>query len=175
VAVTDASGKRLPAGEAGEIRVRGYTVTRGYWNDGAATAAAIDCDGWLHTGDIGVLDEAGRLSVVDREKDMFIAGGFNAYPAEIERLLAGCPGVAQAAVIGVSDERLGEVGCAYVIPVADGTPTTAASVTAWARKNMANFKVPRHIRLVTELPRNASGKVLKAELRERFAKEAGSE
>ncbi|MEU1511405.1 FadD3 family acyl-CoA ligase [Streptomyces sp. NPDC005811] len=163
---------RIAAGEAGadgvgEVLVRGFNVTRGYWDDPAATAEAVDADGWLHTGDIGRLDRDGNLSIVDRKKEMYIVGGFNAYPAEIEKLLLGYGPVAQVAVVGVPDERLGEVGCAFVVPRA-GAAVTEADVVAWAREHMANFKVPRHVRFVASLPRNASQKVLKHELRARF-------
>ncbi|MFJ8105710.1 FadD3 family acyl-CoA ligase [Streptomyces sp. NPDC096132] len=151
----------------GEILVRGYNVTSGYWDDPAATAEAVDPDGWLRTGDVGRLDVAGNLSIVDRKKEMFIVGGFNAYPAEIEKLLLGHEPIAQVAVVGVPDERLGEVGCAFVVP-RPGAAVTEADVVAWAREHMANFKVPRHVRFVDELPRNASQKVLKHELRARF-------
>ncbi|KUN80812.1 FadD3 family acyl-CoA ligase [Streptomyces griseoruber] len=163
---------RIAAGDAGpdgvgEVLVRGYNVTRGYWDDPAATAEAVDPDGWLHTGDVGRLDPDGNLSIVDRKKEMYIVGGFNAYPAEIEKLLLGFGPVAQVAVVGVPDERLGEVGCAFVVPRA-GAEVTEADVVAWAREHMANFKVPRQVRFVAALPRNASQKVLKHELRERF-------
>ncbi|WP_416979953.1 FadD3 family acyl-CoA ligase [Streptomyces sp. T028] len=151
----------------GEVLVRGYNVTRGYWDDPAATAEAVDPDGWLHTGDVGCLDSAGNLSIVDRKKEMYIVGGFNAYPAEIEKLLLGYGPVAQVAVVGVPDERLGEVGCAFVVP-RPGAQVTEADVVAWAREHMANFKVPRHVRFVEALPRNAGQKVLKHELRDRF-------
>ncbi|MEU5755936.1 AMP-binding protein [Streptomyces sp. NPDC047829] len=170
VRLTDPSGREVPPGADGEVQVRGYNVTRGYWDDPEATAAAVDEDGWLHTGDIGRLDDLGNLAIVDRKKEMYIVGGFNAYPAEIEKLLLECASVAQVAVVGVPDARMGEVGCAYVVP-APGTDPTEESVVAWARENMANFKVPRHVRFVDALPRNASLKVLKDDLRARF--EAG--
>ncbi|WP_309050480.1 FadD3 family acyl-CoA ligase [Streptomyces sp.] len=167
VRLTDASGQEVPPGEDGEILVRGYNVTRGYWDDPEATAAAIDGTGWLHTGDIGHLDGAGNLVIVDRKKEMYIVGGFNAYPAEIEKLLLGCEHVAQVAVIGVPDARMGEVGCAFVVP-APGADLTEEDVVAWAREHMANFKVPRHVRFVDALPRNAGLKVLKDDLRARY-------
>ncbi|MDQ0963321.1 acyl-CoA synthetase (AMP-forming)/AMP-acid ligase II [Streptomyces sp. B4I13] len=167
VRIADETGQDVPAGEEGEVLVRGYNVTRGYWDDPAATAETIDCDGWLHTGDIGRLDPDGNLAIVDRKKEMFIVGGFNAYPAEIEKLLLGYEPIAQAAVIGVPDERLGEVGCAFVVP-RPGADVTAEDVIAWARDHMANFKVPRRVRFVDHLPRNASQKVLKHELRARL-------
>ncbi|HWU06492.1 MAG TPA: FadD3 family acyl-CoA ligase [Streptomyces sp.] len=167
VCLTDASGERVPPGRDGEILVRGYNVTQGYWDDPGATAATIDGDGWLHTGDIGHLDAADNLVIVDRKKEMYIVGGFNAYPAEIEKLLLGCEHIAQVAVIGVPDARMGEVGCAFVVP-APGARVTGEDIMAWAREHMANFKVPRHVRFVDALPRNAGLKVLKDDLRARF-------
>jgi HIP---CoA ligase len=149
------------AGE-GEVLVRGYCVMRGYLDDPAATAEAIDSGGWLHTGDLGTLDERGRLRIVGRKKDMFIVGGFNAYPAEIEGFLLEHPGVAQVAVIGVADARLGQVGKAFV--VRDG-PVTAEELIAWSRDRMAGFKVPRYVEFPDALPLNATGKVMKDLLR----------
>jgi HIP---CoA ligase len=166
VRVVDDAGRPLPAGEAGEVVVRGYNVMRGYFDDPEQTAEAIR-DGWLHTGDIGVLDERGYLRITDRKKDMFITGGFNAYPAEIENALLAHAGIAQVAVVGVPDERLGEVGAAFVVPAAGAVPTPG-EIVEWARDRMANFKVPRHVVVVDALPLNASGKVLKHELRERM-------
>ena len=166
VRCVDPEGKTLPHGQAGEILVRGYLVMQGYFNDPEATAKAIDKDGWLHTGDVGMYDEDGYLKVTDRIKDMYIAGGFNCYPAEIENILMQMPGVAQVAVIGVPDERLGEVGKAFIIPRA-GAQLTESGVIAWAREQMANFKAPRYVAFVDSYPLNPSGKVLKTELRER--------
>ena len=145
--------------------MRGYNVMRGYFDDAEATAAAIDADGWLHTGDIGVMNERGYLRITDRIKDMFITGGFNCYPAEIENLMHGNEAIAQVAVIGVPDERLGEVGMAYVVPRPGAAPTPE-SIIAWCRTHMANYKVPRYVEVVTSLPTNASGKVTKFVLRE---------
>jgi acyl-CoA synthetase (AMP-forming)/AMP-acid ligase II len=161
-------------GEPGEIVVRGYTVMSGYWDNEVATKEAIDSEGWLHTGDIGVLDEAGNVTITDRVKDMYVVGGFNAYPAEIEAILRGHKAVGQVAVVGVPDERMGEVGCAYVVPVAgagagDDPDELGRAILNWSRDVMANYKVPRGIVLVDALPVNASGKVLKRELRERHA------
>jgi acyl-CoA synthetase (AMP-forming)/AMP-acid ligase II len=162
----DAAGNTVPVGQEGELLLRGYNVMAGYFDDPAATAANIDADGWLHTGDVGVLDEHGYLRITDRIKDLFIVGGFNCYPAEIERLLANHPAVAQAAVIGMPDERLGEVGWAYVV-AKQGGELTEAVLIAWCREQMANYKVPRLVLLVDALPTNASGKVVKYQLRER--------
>ena len=165
VRIVDELGADVAPTQPGEILVRGYTVTRGYWDEPEATASAIDDAGWLHTGDVGALDTAGNLSIVDRKKEMYIVGGFNAYPAEIEKILLGYAPVQQVAVIGVPDERLGEVGCAFVVLAPEHRGTTEDEVIAWARTQMANFKVPRHVRFVERLPRNASQKILKDELR----------
>jgi HIP---CoA ligase len=170
VRIVNDSNRELAAGEPGEIVARGYNVMRGYYQDPAATAETIDGDGWLHTGDIGVMDERGYVRITDRKKDMFIVGGFNAYPAEIENDLLAHPGVAQAAVVGVPDDRLGEVGYAFVVPRA-GESVKPDELIAWAREQMANYKAPRFVEVVDALPLNASGKVLKYELRERAEKE----
>ena len=174
VRVVDATDKLVEAGDPGEIVVRGYNVTSGYLGDPEATEDAIDAEGWLHTGDIGTMDGAGNVRITDRKKDMYVVGGFNAYPAEIERVLLEHPDVAQVAVVGVPDARLGEVGCAFVMPV-PGADAAAlrAGLPEWAREQMANYKLPRHIEIVEALPLNASGKVLKTELRARWAE--GSE
>ncbi|MCL2585380.1 MAG: FadD3 family acyl-CoA ligase [Streptosporangiales bacterium] len=170
VRVVDSSGADAPPGEPGEVWAKGYNVMSGYFSNPEATAEAITPDGWLRTGDVGVLDSAGNLKITDRIKDMFIVGGFNAYPAEIENLLSRHPAVAQVAVVGVPDERLGEVGYAYVIPRADTAVPSADELIAWCRNEMANFKVPRHVSFVEALPLNPSGKVLKFELRDRARK-----
>jgi len=151
------------AGEAGEVLVRGYNVMHGYFEDEAATRAAIDAEGWLHTGDVGVLDADGNLRITDRLKDMYTVGGFNVYPAEIEQVLARHDGVAEVAVVGVPDERLGAVGRAYVVPRPGSVPAEDELI-GFCRERLANFKVPRTVRLVDSLPRNASGKVLKYQL-----------
>ena len=134
-----------------------------------ATAAAVDVDGWLHTGDVGYLDDAGNLAITDRLKDMYVSGGFNVYPAEVEAVLRRHPGIAQVAVVGVPDHRMGEVGLAVVV-AAPGAVTAdlAATVPAFAKEQLANFKVPRRVEVVDVLPTNASGKVLKRELRATF-------
>jgi acyl-CoA synthetase (AMP-forming)/AMP-acid ligase II len=160
----DAQGKPLPAGEAGEIVVRGYNVMQGYFDDSAATRETIDVEGWLHTGDIGILDARGYLRITDRIKDMYISGGFNCYPAEIERIIAAHPAVAQVAVIGVPCERMGEVGKAYLVPRV-GVHLDEKEFITWCREHMANYKVPRHVEVMAALPTNASGKVLKFQLR----------
>jgi HIP---CoA ligase len=150
---------------AGEILVRGPNVMLGYLDDLAATKEAIDEDGWLHTGDIGHLDDDGYLTITDRLKDMYICGGFNVYPAEVEQVLARLDGVAESAVIGVPDMRLGEVGKAFIVG-RPGQQLTEAGVLAHCRERLANFKVPRQVEFRSELPRNPSGKPLKRLLRE---------
>ncbi|MDT5221194.1 MAG: HIP---CoA ligase, partial [Mycobacterium sp.] len=149
-------------GEDGEVLVRGYGVMQGYLDDPGATAEAIDVDGWLHTGDLGNFDETGRLRIVGRKKDMFIVGGFNAYPAEIEGFLITHAAVAQAAVIGVPDERLGQVGKAFVVRK---SPVDDQELIEWCRAHMAGFKVPRSVEFLDALPLNATGKVVKDLLR----------
>ncbi len=166
----DNASNERPRGEPGEIVVRGYNVMVGYFDDPRKTAETIDEDGWLHTGDIGVMDEAGYIDITDRVKDMFINGGFNAYPAEIENLMMSHPGVGQVAVVGVPDPRLGEVGHAFVVPT-PGSEQDADELIAWCRKEMANYKVPRYVTYLGALPLNASGKVLKFELRDLAAED----
>ncbi|MFM0319504.1 FadD3 family acyl-CoA ligase [Paraburkholderia nemoris] len=165
IRVADTNGDALPTGATGEILIRGYNVMQGYFGQQDASSEAVDDEGWLHTGDIGTLDERGYLRITDRIKDMFIVGGFNCYPAEIERLFSAHPAVAQVALVGVPDERLGEVGHAYVV-LRSGEHASPEELTDWARKNMANYKVPRHLTLVDQLPVSAAGKVLKYRLRE---------
>lgn len=160
----DDDGRTVACGEMGEILVRGRGRMLGYLEDPVATAQSIDAEGWLHTGDIGTLDSAGYLRIMDRKKDMYISGGFNCYPAEIEKMLAKHPAIELAAVIGVPDERMGEVGKAFIV-LRPGAAADAAAIIAWSRENMANYKVPRTIEFVTDLPRNAGGKVLRTELR----------
>ncbi len=155
---------RIEGGETGEVLLRGPNVMLGYFDDPQASAATIDADGWLHTGDVGRLDAAGNLQITDRLKDMYICGGFNVYPAEVEQVLARLDGVLDAAVIGVPDDRLGEVGRAFVVPRTDSGLDDQA-VIAHTRKYLANFKIPRSVRFVDTLPRNAGGKVVKPLLR----------
>ncbi|WP_026185121.1 FadD3 family acyl-CoA ligase [Salinispora pacifica] len=152
------------ADPGGEVLLRGPNTMLGYLDDPAATAAAIDAEGWLHTGDIGHLDERGYLTITDRLKDMYVCGGFNVYPAEVERALAQLPGVAESAVIGVPDPRLGEVGKVYLI-CRPGHSLSAAEVIEFCRSRLANYKVPRSVEVRSELPHNASGKILKYLLR----------
>jgi acyl-CoA synthetase (AMP-forming)/AMP-acid ligase II len=162
---TPCHGVEVRIADDGEVLVRGYSVMQGYLDDPAATAEAVDRDGWLHTGDLGSLDEAGRLRIVGRKKDMFIVGGFNAYPAEIEGFLLEHPAVAQAAVIGIPDDRLGQVGKAFVVCKGPNDTVSEEDLVAWSRERMAGFKVPRFVAFLDELPLNATGKVMKDHLR----------
>ncbi|NML08433.1 FadD3 family acyl-CoA ligase [Sphingomonas sp. G-3-2-10] len=163
IRIADDDGRSVPEGETGEVLVRGFDVMDGYLDDPAATAEAIDADGWLHTGDIGTLTD-NRLRITDRKKEMYISGGFNCYPAEIERMMAAHPAIAQVAVIGVPDERMGEIGRAFVV-ARPGAERDAAGLLAWCREEMANYKAPRTIAFVESLPMTASGKVQRHLLR----------
>jgi acyl-CoA synthetase (AMP-forming)/AMP-acid ligase II len=164
--IVDSAGAGVPPGQPGEVVIRGGSVMSHYLDDPDATSAVLSPDGWLKTGDLGVFDEAGRLRIVGRVKDMFIVGGFNAYPAEIENALLRHPDIRQAAVIGVPDTRLGEVGMAFVVLRPSAT-IGGPDIIAWSRDQMANYKVPRRVEIVEELPLNATGKVQKDVLRAR--------
>jgi acyl-CoA synthetase (AMP-forming)/AMP-acid ligase II len=164
---TACDGVEVRIADDGEVLVRGYTVMQGYLDDPVATAETIDDDGWLHTGDLGTLDAAGRLRIVGRKKDMYIVGGFNAYPAEIEGYLLEHPAVAQAAVIGVPDERMGQVGKAFIVAKAGGPAISSDDLIEWSRQRMAGFKVPRYVEFLDKLPLNATGKVVKDDLHKR--------
>lgn len=168
VKCVDTQGNIVGAGTDGEIWCRGFNVMQRYFNNPEATAEALTSDGWLKTGDVGVMDEAGYVRITGRIKEMFIVGGFNCYPAEIENILCDMPGIARAAVIGVPDERLGEVARAYLVKDA-GAQVEEAVVIEWSRDNMANYKVPRAVVFLDEFPVNAGGKVDKAELVKRAA------
>jgi acyl-CoA synthetase (AMP-forming)/AMP-acid ligase II len=164
VSIMRQDGTLAPPDETGEIVVRGFNVMQCYFNNEQATSETIDKQGWLHTGDIGSLDGAGNIRITDRLKDMFISGGFNCYPAEIENQLLNHDEVAQAAVVGMPDERMGEVSAAFVVKT-PASQLLEADLIDWSRQNMANYKVPRRIIFTETLPLNASGKVLKTELR----------
>jgi acyl-CoA synthetase (AMP-forming)/AMP-acid ligase II len=166
IRILDAEGADVEDGESGEVLVRSQGVMRGYWRDPEQTAAAMEPGGWCRTGDVGVRDADGCLRIVDRLKDAYNCGGFSAYPAEIENQLLERVEIAQVAVVGVPHERLGEVGHAFVIPVAHRS-IDEAELIAWARENMANYKVPRRVVVLEDFPLNANGKVRKDELRRR--------
>jgi HIP---CoA ligase len=163
VRIVDESGATLDPGSRGEIAVRGIGVMRGYLDDPDATDATMHGE-WLATGDVGWIGEDGNLRIVDRLKDMVMVGGFNVYPAEVERVLLEHDAVAQAAVIGLPDARMGEVPAAFVVPM-PGAVIDVASLVVYLGQRLAKFKVPRTVWLVDALPVNAAGKVAKAELR----------
>jgi acyl-CoA synthetase (AMP-forming)/AMP-acid ligase II len=165
--IADEHGNALPAGEIGEIEIRGPIIMAGYWNRPEATAETIRPDGWLRTGDAGYRNEEGFFFVHDRVKDMIVSGGENVYPAEVENAILGCPGVADAAVIGVPDERWGEAVKAVVVPAAGARPDPA-DIIAWARERIAGYKAPKSVDFIDALPRNPSGKVLRRELRKPY-------
>ncbi len=165
VRIVDDAGQDVPVGERGELLVRGYSIMDGYFDDPVATAAVIDPDGWLHTGDVAYLNADNYLKVCDRKRDMYVTGGFNVAPAEVESIITDWDLVGVCAVIGVNDDRWGEVGAAFVVP-ARGVALTADDVVAYSRERMAKYKVPRRISIVAELPVNATGKVQKNVLRE---------
>jgi acyl-CoA synthetase (AMP-forming)/AMP-acid ligase II len=164
VKLVDEEGRDVALGERGEVLVRGFNLSEGYYQDPESTAAVFQEDGWLHTGDIAYMNDVGYLKICDRKKDMFVMGGFNVAPAEVEGILSSWDRVAAAAVIGVPDPHFGEVGAAFVVP-AQGTELTPDDVISYARQSMANYKVPRRVEIVEALPLNATGKVVKAELR----------
>ena len=173
VRVVDTGGRNVPAGTPGEILVRGENVMLGYLDDPQATAKAIDADGWLHTGDMGKLNEDGYLSIVDRIKDMFTVGGFNVYPAEVENTIGSLDGVSACAVLPQPDARMGEVAHA-VVEVLAGSPLTEQDVITHCRKWLANYKVPRTVEITAQLPRNAAGKILKRNIRPLAPTSAGA-
>jgi len=167
ICIVDAGGQPAAPGGVGEILLHGPTTMVGYIDDAEGTAAVLSPDGWLHTGDLGFIDERGCLHVAGRSKDMFIVGGFNTYPAEIETLMLRNPDIRQVAVVGVPDARLGQVGMAFVVPRSGAV--TPADIIAWCRQNMANYKVPRFVEIIEVLPLNAAGKVQKDQLKPRAA------
>ncbi len=164
--IVDGAGTEVPPGEAGEVLLRGGSVMSHYLDDPEGTAQALSSDGWLRTGDLGTVDPSGYLRIVGRSKDMYIVGGFNAYPAEIENILLRHPHIRQVAVIGIPDGRLGEVGMAFVV-LHPGFSGTEADIIEWSRAQMANFKVPRVVEFLDDLPLTATGKVVKDSLRQR--------
>ncbi|MEJ2751694.1 MAG: AMP-binding protein, partial [Chloroflexota bacterium] len=168
VRIVDREGVDVRHGEMGELLVRGPGVTPGYWQLPDVTAATITPEGWLHTGDVARSDEEGYYYIVDRWKDMYISGGENVYPAEVENVLFYHPAVADVAVIGVPDPKWGEVGKAVIVLEPDNT-LTEAEIIAYCRERLAKYKIPKTAVFVDELPRNAAGKVVKTELQKRFS------
>jgi fatty-acyl-CoA synthase len=173
VRIVDEQMNDVPRGEIGEIVYRGPTIMTAYWNKPAETAAAF-AGGWFHSGDLVRQDEDGYIYVVDRLKDMIISGGENIYSAEVEEAIAAHPEVAEVAVVGVPDERWGETPLAVVVPAREADPPTAEEIGEWCRARLAAYKVPRRVTVVTELPRNASGKVRKHELRQSYGPAAAA-
>jgi fatty-acyl-CoA synthase len=165
VRIVDPQNRHLPSGREGELLIRGPNVMQKYWNRPEATAEAFT-DGWLHTGDLARMDGDGDLYIVDRKKDMFISGGENVYPAEVENVIYELSQVAEAAVIGIKDQKWGEVGRAVVVLKA-GQKMTEAEALDYLKGKLARYKVPRSVVFVDQLPRNAAGKVLKNILREK--------
>jgi fatty-acyl-CoA synthase len=172
VKIVDQKGQIVPIGEKGDICTRGYAVMKGYWEDPERTAETIDADGWLHSGDLGVMDDAGYVSVVGRLKDMIIRGGENIYPREIEEFLYTHPDIQDAKVIGVPDEKYGEEVCVWV-QLREGSSLTEEEIRAYCKERIAYFKVPRYVRLVKEYPMTVTGKVQKYKMREAMAAELG--
>ncbi|KHK89075.1 AMP-dependent synthetase [Novosphingobium malaysiense] len=164
VRFVDADGQDVPEGDRGELLVRGPNVMQGYWRDPEQTRKTIDADGWLHTGDVSAIDANGRLRILDRLKDVIIVGGFNAYSVEIEIMLAKHPAISEVAIVGLPDERLGEVTAACVI-LKPAAQLTLDDLSTWARERMANYKVPRFLFVFDDFPRTPLGKVQKFELR----------
>lgn len=165
IRVAGPDGRPLPAGEPGEVLIRDDKLLIEYLDNPEATRATLDAEGWLHSGDVGILDADGYLKLTDRLKDMYIVGGFNVYPAEIEKQMGSLPGLYQAAIVGVPDARLGEVGHAFVVR-SPGSTLTAEEVIAWSKANLANYKVPRGVTFLDALPMNSTGKVIKFALRD---------
>ena len=174
VKIVGEDGETVPVGATGDICARGYAVMKGYWDDPEKTAETVDAEGWLHSGDLGVMDEEGYVKVVGRLKDMIIRGGENIYPREIEEFLFTHPKIQDAKVIGVPDERFGEEVCAWV-QLKEGEVLTEDEIRAFCKKNIAYFKVPRYIRLVEEFPMTVTGKIQKFKMRETMVKELQAE
>jgi len=172
VRIVDGDGRVVPVGTAGQILTRGYSVMLGYWDDAHATAEAIDAEGWMHTGDLGVLDEAGYCNVVGRVKDVVIRGGENIYPREVEEFLYRHPKVQAVQCVGVPDGRYGEELCACIVLRA-GASADEEEIRAFCRDEIARYKVPRYIRFVEDFPTTVTGKVQKFALRERLMGELG--
>ena len=166
IKIVDDNGAEIESGQPGEITVKGYNIMVGYLDDPDQTSETITENGWLLTGDIGVMDKHGNIAITDRKKDMYINGGFNVYPAEVESIMLQHPQIGQVSVVGVPDERMGEVGFAFIVPTSGVTPEPD-EIIEWCRQEMANYKCPREVALIGNLPLNASGKVLKYELRDR--------
>jgi fatty-acyl-CoA synthase len=172
VKIVDAEGRVVPPGTPGELCTRGYCVMQGYWDDPERTAEAIDRAGWMHTGDLAVLDEQGYCNIVGRIKDMVIRGGENIYPREVEEFLFRHPKVAEVQVVGVPDPRMGEELCAWV-RLKPGETAEEEEIRAFCRGQIAHYKIPRYVRFVDAFPMTVTGKVQKFIMRERMVEELG--
>jgi fatty-acyl-CoA synthase len=170
VKIVDEQGRIVPVGQRGELCTRGYLVMRGYWEDAPTTAEAIDAAGWMHSGDLAVIDADGYCNIVGRIKDMLIRGGENVYPAEVEEFLAKHPKVQAVQVFGVPDPRLGEDVCAWIV-LKPGAAATDEEIRTWCQGRIAHNKVPRHIRFVPAFPATATGKPQKFAMREQMMRE----
>jgi acyl-CoA synthetase (AMP-forming)/AMP-acid ligase II len=169
--VVDGAGRPVPAGAVGEVWSRSPAMMRGYWRDPALTATVVDADGWLHTGDLGFVGEDGNLRLVGRLKEMYIRGGYNVYPAEVEAVLTDHPGVARAAVVGAPDPILGEVGVAFVVATEGAAPPTPDELRAWCRARLADYKAPDRVEVVSDLPTTSMLKIDKRALSARAAEQ----
>jgi fatty-acyl-CoA synthase len=172
VKIVDETGATTPRGVAGEVCTRGYSVMLGYWDDPARTAECLDADGWMHTGDLGVIDEEGYGNIVGRIKDMVIRGGENLFPREIEEFLYTHPAIADVQVVGVPDVRYGEELCAW-IRLHPGRSLTEADIREYCSGQIAHHKIPRYVRFVDEFPMTVTGKVQKFLIRQRMIEELG--
>jgi fatty-acyl-CoA synthase len=170
VKIVDAQGRVVPRGQTGEFCTRGYSVMRGYWGDDDKTREAIDAGGWMHTGDLATMDEAGYVNIVGRLKDMVIRGGENVYPREIEEFLFRHPKVQAVNVFGVPDPKYGEEVCAWIV-LKPGQQATEEEIRAFCQGQIAHYKIPRYIRFVTEMPMTVTGKVQKFIMRDRMIEE----
>jgi long-chain acyl-CoA synthetase len=164
IADTEDADKTLPVGEVGELMIKGGIVMQGYYGNEQATRETIEPDGWLHTGDVASMDDDGCVFIVDRKKDMILTAGFNVYPAEIERVVAGHPDVALVAVGSIPDEVKGELAKAYIVPKTGAAPD-ADNIIAYCREHLAAYKVPRAVQFVDDLPKTSTGKVMRRELK----------
>ena len=174
VRIVDENGRIVPVGEKGELQTLGYSVMQGYWGEDEQTAAAIDAEGWMHTGDLATLDENGYCRIVGRVKDMVIRGGENIYPREVEEFLYTHPSIQQVQVFGVPDPKYGEELCAYII-LHDGRDEDATSIRTWCQGQISHYKIPRHIRFRQSMPMTVTGKPQKFVMRAEMILELGLE
>jgi fatty-acyl-CoA synthase len=172
IRIVDADGRTVPIGQPGEFCTRGYSVMLGYWDDAEKTAEAIDAEGWMHTGDLAIMDADGYANIVGRIKDMVIRGGENVYPREIEEFLFRNPKVEDVQIVGVPDEKYGEEICAW-IKLRSGEVCDEAEIHAFCQGQIAHYKIPRYVRFVDGFPMTVTGKIQKFELREAMICELG--